>query len=460
MGSSLADAAGREVWGLSAGGVLRALKTLGGSLRSLTLPSGLGDGPAPDGAIATGLIPGFHVIPGVWSPVEGYAALERFLGHSRFGLVLDRPDAVGAPPGNLVLFAYDWRLSNRRTGHCLKTRVETALGRWRASSVEREDAKVVFICHSMGGLVARWYLDCAKGAEVTRALITLGTPHRGALKALEQLVTGVRKGVGPLKVDLTRFARSLPSSYQLLPEYACIERGTEGALAKTPEVTLPNLDGELVADAMVFHEQLDSGESSYPAVPVVGIGQPTWSTARVVDEGVMPLWEINGVDRAGDGTVPRFAARPRRLSERDPSIRGVAEGHSALGGHRSVFDQLDFLLTAEDVTYRAPDFEPDEERFPGVWVPDVHEAGEPVRVRVRLAEARVLEVLALDERGREVMSELVRFAGEMDEAGRALGYATLERLQPGGYTLLVHALDDPGGTGVPQVRAATLVAPQ
>jgi triacylglycerol esterase/lipase EstA (alpha/beta hydrolase family) len=127
-----------------------------------------------------------------------------------------------------VVFAYDWRLSNRHSAERLRVRVEECLERWRASDPSRADARLVFICHSMGGLVARWYIERLGGAEVTRVLVTLGTPHRGAAKALEQLADGVRKGPAPLKVDLTAFARSLPSSYQLLPEYACIETAAEG----------------------------------------------------------------------------------------------------------------------------------------------------------------------------------------------------------------------------------------
>ena len=45
---------------------------------------------------------------------------------------------------------------------------------------------------------------------------------------------GVRKGIGPLKVDLTAFTRSLPAVFQLLPEYACIESPT--GLLKTSEI--------------------------------------------------------------------------------------------------------------------------------------------------------------------------------------------------------------------------------
>jgi hypothetical protein len=71
MGSSLVDSRGREVWGLSGGTVVRALASLGGSLRGLTLPLGFAEGPALDGVLPTGLMPAFHVIPGVWTPVEG-----------------------------------------------------------------------------------------------------------------------------------------------------------------------------------------------------------------------------------------------------------------------------------------------------------------------------------------------------------------------------------------------------
>jgi pimeloyl-ACP methyl ester carboxylesterase len=384
----------------------------------------------------------------------------RFLLEPRFGLMLDRPGISEAPPGNLVLFDYDWRLSNRWTAERLKSRVEHALARWRESARERRDATVVFVCHSMGGLVVRWYLEKLDGAEVARALVTLGTPHRGALNALEQLVNGVRKGSGPLKFDLTEFARSLPSSYQLLPEYACIE-ASWGSLLKTTELTLPGLDEGAVADGMRFHDELNSAATaSYPLMPVVGIGQPTWTTATLVDERVAPLPTIAGRDLAGDGTVPRLSARPKGMAEWDPAIHGVGEGHGSLAVHRSVFDQLDFVLTAEDVTYRAPEVpmgEAVEERPMGVSVPDLHDAGEAVEVTVHAGEARLLEVLAVHDDSGEPRSELVRFAGELDQAGRIIGTASLEGLDPGGYTLVVRAPDDTAGADVQPVRATTLV---
>jgi triacylglycerol esterase/lipase EstA (alpha/beta hydrolase family) len=43
-------------------------------------------------------------------------------------------------------------------------------------------AKVTLLCHSMGGLVARAYLR-RYGAVKVRALVTIGTPHRGSILA-------------------------------------------------------------------------------------------------------------------------------------------------------------------------------------------------------------------------------------------------------------------------------------
>ena len=52
-------------------------------------------------------------------------------------------------------------------GRRLKALVEPALERWRGRGGRYADARVIFICHSMGGLVARWYIQREGGAEVT-----------------------------------------------------------------------------------------------------------------------------------------------------------------------------------------------------------------------------------------------------------------------------------------------------
>jgi pimeloyl-ACP methyl ester carboxylesterase len=406
--------------------------------------------------VASGLLPSLHVVPGVWTPLRGYSELVAFLGERRFGLSLDRCGAGGAPPENLVLFAYDWRLSIRFSAERLKCRVESVLLRWRASAPERRDAKVVFICHSMGGLLARWYLDRLGGAELARVLVTLGTPHRGAAQAVDQLVNGVRKGPGPLKLNLTRFARSLPSSYQLLPEYACID-SQGGKVSKTTEVELPGVDRALVADGMRFHEELDGAyTAAYPLVPFVGIAQPTPTSVQVVDDRVVLRTEFAGAERGGDGTVPRLAARPKAMLETNLVIRGVGEGHGLLAGHKTVTDQLDLILTAEDVVYRAAPGGSERDVI-GVGVSSLYERGEAIGVSVGYRERRALEVVAVNEAGRESGWAPVRYSGRLDGAGRELGSATLEGVAPGCYVIVARAPDDPRGVDVAPVSATTLV---
>ncbi|MGN6867623.1 MAG: esterase/lipase family protein, partial [Solirubrobacteraceae bacterium] len=408
-GSSLVDAEGHEFWGVSPGGLTRALRTLGGSIKRHTLPPGQEDGPAPDGVTPTGLIGALHAIPGLWTPVVGYQPLLDFLRQARFGLVDAHPGQVDAPAGNLLLFGYDWRLSNRYTATCLKCQVDEVLTRWR-DECHHPDAKVIFICHSMGGLVVRYYLDVLRHQDVARAVITLGTPHRGSLNSLDQLVNGVHRGKGPFVLDLTAFGRSLPSSYQLLPEYACI--AGDGALKKTTETALPWIDPDRARDGMSFYDELnDAADPTYPMIPVIGIGQPTLTTAAVnpAGTGVDVIRTIDGEDLAGDGTVPRLSARPKRMTERDPLIRGVADGHGALAVCRSVLDQLDVLLTSTDTVYRGADGLSREERTIGLATADLHEAGEPVEVHVHSALGTVLELVAFDETAREVGRAAVRF---------------------------------------------------
>src|SRR3954454_6890277 len=276
MGSTLVDADDNLVWGLSVGSLMRTLRSRGESLRRLRLPAGVGDEHPGDGIRPAALMPD-HGLPGIWTPIKGYDPLIkrlRSLGYRPS----PNPDDPAAPPGNLLEVPYDWRLSNRYNGQYLAQRIQPALERWRAQSGEYADARVVLVCHSMGGLVARWYLERCGGAEVTRKLVTFGTPWRGAAKAVDQLVNGVPKGLGPLSVDLTEMARSLPALHQLLPEYACLTSGT--GLVKTTETGLPELDTDMVADAMRFHTDLQDAEATRPASleathMIVGARQPT-----------------------------------------------------------------------------------------------------------------------------------------------------------------------------------------
>lgn len=432
LGSTLAKD-GKLIWAPSAGAILQAITTMGQSIKTMELPEGVGDEHPDDGVLPVDLMPDLHILPGLWSANIGYDALLNWL-RSKFHLIVapqDDPNRFA----NLLPIPYDWRLSNRYNGRRLKSIVEPALEKWRSQHPTMANAKVTFICHSMGGLVARWYIDREGGAEITHKLITLGTPHRGAFNALEQLVNGAHVGLGPFAWKLTRFARSLPSLYQLLPEYACIE--TSQGLAKTTETQVPELAASRIDDAMRFHAELDEAlVHDYDFHPIVGFRQPTKTTARFEHGHVVPVYTIEGHDEGGDGTVPRLAATPARFRPDHPTIRSVAERHGALQSNRTVLDELEFVLGARSEPYRVGG-----QVGISVTVEELIMCGEPLVLSATPSDGSRTRLCAT------VTSEAGRkFASVQLEPSRP---ATIDQLPPGGYTITVGAV----GT------AATRLAP-
>jgi pimeloyl-ACP methyl ester carboxylesterase len=424
LGSTLADSGGM-VWEVSGRAALRAVLTLGRSLQRLKLPAGIGDEHPGDGVEPVALMADLHVIPGIWTPLKGYDRVTKRL--NSLGYTLEK--------GNLLLFAYDWRLSNRYNGALLARRVDEALDRLGP------DAKVSFVCHSMGGLVARWCVEQCGMAERTDKLITMGTPYRGAASALEQLVNGVRKGLGPLAADLTEFARSLPSLHQLLPEYACIE--TPAGLVKTTETTLPELDTKMVADAMAFHGALTDSFADR-TYAILGGKQPTATTARIADGKVTCYRTYEGQELYGDATVPMVGAARKGLALSSNTLHRVVEQHTSLQDNSAVLDMVEAFLTSTTIVPRNV-----TATEPQVVVPDLVLAGEDLEVTVELKDTtpRALKVAVLDESGRQVESRSPAISETM-----AIKFGPLA---PGAYYVQVSGISV--GAPVVPVTSAVLV---
>jgi pimeloyl-ACP methyl ester carboxylesterase len=424
LGSTLRDEDGM-VWEVSGKAALRAVLSLGRSLQRLKLPEGIGDEHPGDGVEPVGLMADLHVIPGIWTPLKGYDRVTRRL--SSLGYTVEK--------GNLLLFAYDWRLSNRYNGAVLARRVDEALDRLGPG------AKVSFVCHSMGGLVARWCIEQCGMAERTAKLITMGTPYRGAASALEQLVNGVRKGLGPLAVDLTEFARSLPSLHQLLPEYACIE--SPNGLVKTTETTLPEVDTKMVADAMAFHAALDDSfaEQTYA---ILGGKQPTATTAKIADGKVTCYRTYEGEELYGDATVPMVGAARRGLALSSNTLHRVTEQHTSLQDNAAVLDAVESFLTAKAIVPRNVTV-----TEPQVSVPDLVLVGEDLEVCVELRDttARALKVALLDENGKQVGARVPAISERM--------VVKFGELAPGAYYVQVSGTAV--GAPVVPVTSAALV---
>jgi hypothetical protein len=299
---------GRDVWGPSAAALLGAVLSGGERLRPLVLR----DDPADrddlgDGVVASRVFPDVHLIPGLWK-IDGYTRVAATL---RSGLGL-------APGRNYFELPYDWRRDVRVAARQLAGRARGWLARWRETS-GAADARLVLVAHSMGGLVARAFLELHDGWRWTRALVAFGTPFRGAPAALGALVNGVRQGPAGL-VELTELTRSCTSVYQLLPFYPVVDRGA-GPLARVGEAGLPGLDRERLARGQAFHAEIRRAveshrrssayrERGYEVFPVVGVGQTTPQSARLEGRRLDLLASYEGEDLSGDGTVPRVSATP------------------------------------------------------------------------------------------------------------------------------------------------------
>jgi pimeloyl-ACP methyl ester carboxylesterase len=125
------------------------------------------------------------------------------------------------PEDTLFIYNYDWRRDN----------VESAVGLGRAIQRIKErlhapDMRFDIVAHSMGGLVAQYYLEYGTedvigrvgsnpvtwaGAPNVGRLVLIGTPLRGTLRAFRTLNTGFSRTMSPAVVF------TMPSIYQLLP---------------------------------------------------------------------------------------------------------------------------------------------------------------------------------------------------------------------------------------------------
>jgi pimeloyl-ACP methyl ester carboxylesterase len=337
MGSRLVDARSREtVWGLRR--ILGTTRPWRGhsDLRSLHVDENERAGVArrlkPEGIIA---LP-FYV------PVLG--------GLEPYGRLIGRLREVNVYPGAVQPFAYDWRLSVRYNANLLAEAMYRHLAAWREhpehaaarrAHPEQRDAQLVLVAHSMGGLLVR-ALSLIPGAmEEVRAVVTLGTPFHGSVKAVELLATGEGGPFTLSRKALREAAATMPGVHDLLPSYRCMLT-PDGLVAPTSaDLAQVGADIELTAAA-----QADRDAVAGTMLPrhrlVAGIAQPTQQSFEIEAGSVRtsftyyrrhPDGELVRdcigrpllVDHSGDGTVYRYAASLEGVQSID-----LAQQHAAL----------------------------------------------------------------------------------------------------------------------------------
>jgi hypothetical protein len=366
---------GKVVWGYSARTIAKALFTFGGSVeKDMAMPH---DDPAVDdlgdGIVADALMPDLHLLPGVWK-IDGYGVVAEAI-KSNFDV---------AEGENFFCYPYDWRRDNRVSARKFAKTAHDWLLAWRQAS-GNSGAKLILICHSMGGLVSRYFLECLDGWKVTKALVTFGTPYRGSLNALDGISNGFRKG--PLNVSA--LMRQLTSMYQLLPVFECYDAGN-GPLVRIGETTgVPGVDPAKAANALAFHREIETAVTAnqklsqyhsdgYRIYPVVGIAQQTSLSARLAAGKVEILGTYQGEALGGDGTVPRVSAIPIELTTNSASTMYAGTQHGSLQNADSVITHLTGLISgfALDLgAFRKP------KAHVALEVEDVYFTHEPIAVR-------------------------------------------------------------------------------
>jgi hypothetical protein len=314
------------------------------------------------------------------------------------------------------------------------------------------DAKLVLIGHSMGGLVSRYFIECLGGWRHTRTLLTLGTPHRGSLNAVGFLANGMKKGIGPLGLDLSPLLRSLSSVYQLLPIYPCVS--VDGApLARVADAAasggLPHVDAQRARAARAFHQEIQDAQAANArqqgyldhgptVVPVVGIEQPTAQSARVDGSKLTLLNSYEGEDMFGDGTVPRVSGTPIELGDAKREVY-AAEMHGALQNADGTLANLKGVLTRDRIDFRKFQRAEDAAML-RLELDDVVLPGEKLKLRVRPSEGspRVQVSITPLAGGAAVEAALRRDAEPRWQSGEFA-------LAPGVWRVTAHA---PGATPV------------
>ncbi len=360
LGTELTDRDGRLIWGLEPSLLFRH-RRLRRIIEQIALVEGGDDG----------IQPGRPVRFPAWLPIldglEPYQSLTKALR----GAAL-RESAV-------LEFGYDWRRSVETAAQRLSAAVTGHMAAWRdqfsridVAERGKQDPRVTFVCHSMGGLVASWFARFLDPHHLTRRIITLGTPFLGSVKAARLIADGDIAPFGLLAEPLRSTARTLPGVHDLLPSYACVGPG---------QCAKPTIEDFVALGADRSHSEaaahraglLASGlRSDVEVRSMAGVNQQTLSSWDTSARGTTFHHTIGGIEPKGDGTV--FVG----ASFRGGQIPGgyLPQRHGSLARTDEAIAFVRAVLAEDELRqFQATD-------GPGLLVPHIASPGEELELEV------------------------------------------------------------------------------
>lgn len=327
----------------------------------------------------------------VWIPfvrgIEPYHKLTRAVEET-----VAHPDAV-------LPFPYDWRLPVEVNARLLAAEARKHLERWRGHrahtaarrrALDEREGRLVFVAHSMGGLVTHAALTLGFDDDLaadTRGVMTLGTPFRGSVVAAN--ILNAAQGA-PLPLPhrrLAALAATMPGVHDLLPRFVCLEEGAGARRLAPSDVGALGGDEELAKTSGEFLDRL-AGHELPRHRPVAGVHQDTVQSLRLENGAVLASEYCFRTHRDGElrrdenGVALRFGARGDGTVHRDSaSVKGgavpIALQHGALASGRAARHAVvDFLLEEDDL---GPDM---ADEGVGLTVPDYVTPGAAWSLRI------------------------------------------------------------------------------
>jgi pSer/pThr/pTyr-binding forkhead associated (FHA) protein len=239
-------------------------------------------------------------VGGIVKDVVLFPNLVKLERYSRFTDYL--VETLGYEVGkDLLEFGYDWRQDLRLAAR----RLGQAIDEWDIG------APVTIIAHSMGCLVARYYVERLGGARNVERLMLVGGPLNGFPKGVAFLATGRNLlPFGLMSRRIGEMLRTFPAFHQILPMAACVvdQNGNKFSALQDESWTASDAQRELVRDARKFRRELGS-TVSVPSVSIFGYGLKTVTDLRVQRDSDGRWSSVDLVEGpAGDAFIPEVCA--------------------------------------------------------------------------------------------------------------------------------------------------------
>ena len=270
--------------------------------------------------------------------IEPYDIFRKVSDYDFFqGLITELENNGYEEENDLFVFPYDWRLDiDYLSGHGAADNPDTLSNKIQYVLEQTHASKVDIIAHSMGGLIAKRYVQVF-GASLVDKFIDIATPHLGSPKTFKILACGDDLDMKKLTFGLNTervmtISQNFPSIYQILPSALYFDpldvdynayiadihdidnNGIKGNLDYGQSLALMVNKGrnyDLLISNETLHGAIDNYSPQTEGVPtynIVGCGQATLGKILVLNKEKSGRYSYGLKYIEGDSTVPLKSA--------------------------------------------------------------------------------------------------------------------------------------------------------